>query len=42
LERVYYSAEGLSKFQQMVQQGMLQVASGGAGSGEATIYRVLQ
>ena len=42
LERVYYSAEGLAKFQQMVQQGMLQVAFGGAGSGEATIYRVLQ
>jgi uncharacterized membrane protein len=42
LERVYYSAEGLAKFQQMVQQGMLQMVFGGASSGEATIYKALQ
>jgi uncharacterized membrane protein len=42
LERAYYAPEGLSKFQQMVQDGKLQVAFGAAGASEVTIYQVLQ
>ncbi len=41
LERLYYSAEGIAKFQQMVDQGLLQVAYGDNTADTATIYKVL-
>jgi hypothetical protein len=37
LERVYYNAEGLAKFDNMVQQGLLEVVF---QQGNSTIYRV--
>lgn len=41
LERAYYKAEGIAKFQEMVNQGMLQVVFGDNTSKTATIFKVL-
>lgn len=40
LERVYYSAEGLEKFNQMVNQGDLEIVFGNGESNSATIYHL--
>jgi uncharacterized membrane protein len=40
MERVYYSADGLAKFQQMVEQGKLQVAFSDPRYDGITIYKV--
>jgi uncharacterized membrane protein len=41
LERAYYAAEGIAKFQEMVNQGMLQIVFGDNTSKTATIFKVL-
>jgi uncharacterized membrane protein len=41
LERTYYSAEGLAKFQEMVNQGLLQIVHGDNTPNTATIFEVL-
>ncbi len=40
LERAYYSAEGIAKFQEMVNQGMLQIVFGDDTPKTATIFKV--
>jgi uncharacterized membrane protein len=40
LERAYYSPEGIGKFQEMVNQGKLQIAFGDNTANTATIFRV--
>jgi YYY domain-containing protein len=42
LERDYYSAEGIAKFQEMVNQGLLQVVFGDNTPNTATIYHVTE
>jgi uncharacterized membrane protein len=41
LERTYYSAEGLAKFQQMVDQGLLKLVFGDNTTKTATIFEVV-
>ena len=40
LERAYYTPEGIAKFQEMVNQGMLQIVFGGNTPKSATIFKV--
>ncbi len=42
LERTYYSAEGIVKFQEMVDQGLLEIVFGDNSSKTATILKVLE
>jgi YYY domain-containing protein len=42
LERAYYDANGLNKFQQMVDQGVLKVTFGDNSANTTTIFEVLQ
>ncbi len=40
LERAYYSPEGIAKFQEMINQGMLQIVFGDDTPNTATILKV--
>ncbi len=40
LERAYYDANGLSKFQDMVNQGLLTIVFGDNGLNSTTIFKV--
>ena len=40
LERAYYAPEGIAKFQEMVNQGMLQIVFGDDTPKMATIFKV--
>ncbi len=42
LERVYYSSEGLEKFNEMERQGLLRIVFGQNNEDSAIIYEVIQ